>query len=240
MGRKRWRLRKRDLWFLAIPAAAAVIAVVFLLWTERDVMSYTLEGSPRQYYIGNTYSLPEGGVLRRTAQDKTVLDSAGILSEISSLPIYYGEKSALTLPQDMVFYAPRGNVEKRLPYFTEISINEHGAVRAERDGKDRQLAPGFAYDGQNLYLFLEPVTLRFNGYRIELPAMSYVDAMTYGDIVVFNYETKQFLTEPAQGAVTVETKDGDYTLSLLGDSMTNYDKQRILLFTRPELLEPLF
>lgn len=240
MGRKRWRLRKRDLWFLAIPAAAAVIAVVFLLWTERDVMSYTLEGSPRQYYIGNTYSVPEGAVLRRTSEGKTVLDNGGASAEISSLPIYYGDRAELTFPQDMVYYAPRLGVEARLTYFTELSVDSSGMVTARREGREQALAPGFAFDGQNVFLLLEPMVLRFNGYRIDLPAMSFVDAMGYGDIVVFNYETKEFLVEAAETAVAAESPDGAYTVSLLGDSITDRSGQRTLLHTRPELLEPLF
>lgn len=239
-GRRRWRLRKKDLWFLIVPAVAAAIAVAVLLWTEHDVTSYTMEGSPRQYYLGNAYALPESGTLRRTPQDKTVLDSGGIPSEVSSLPVYYAREGVATLPQDMDYYAPRSGMERRLPYFTELSAASNGAVTASRDGKDKALAPGFAFDGQNLYLFLEPMIVEFNGYRLELPPLSFVDAMNYGDIVVFNYETKDFLIEEARSAVTARTADGDYSVSLLGDSLTGLEGQRALLVTRPELLESIF
>lgn len=240
MGRRRWRLQKKELWILILPTVAAVIAIAVLLKTERDVLRYTLEGSPRQYYVGNTYSLREGAELRRTADDKTVLFSDGVSSEISTLPVYYAQEGLATLPQDMAFYAPRSGIEAQLPHFTELRAGERGGVTAERDGKSVAISPGFAYDGQNLYLFLEPVTLRFNGYRIELPPLSFVDAMYYGDVVVFNYDTKEFLMEAAEGAVTAEPEDGDYTVSLLGDSMTGYDGRRTLLVTRPELLDTLF
>lgn len=45
--------------------------------------------------------------------------------------------------------------------------------------------------------------------------------------------------EPPQGAVTARIETGDYEISLLGDSMTDYGGKRTLLFGRPELLDPV-
>lgn len=228
--------------FLVIPALAAVIAVIVLLWTERTATIYVLEGKPCQYYLGNTYRLAEGAILRRVAEDKTVLElgEGAAQSEISSLPIYYEDKRAATLPQNMAYYAPRTGTEKLLPYFTDLRLNQNGITMASRDGKNEMLSPGFVFDGQNLYVFLEPVTVRFNNYKLDLPAFSFVDAMYYGDIVLFNYETKECLVEAAEGAVTAESLDGDYTVALLGDSITSQSGKRTLLITRPELLKRLF
>lgn len=225
---------------ILIPVAAAIIVVVVVnLFFNRKLMSYELEGSPCQYYAGNIYRMEEGATLIRTAEGKTMLQDSGGKRAANDLPIYYEDRNEVTITQDMVYYAPRSGMNGRLGYFSEIYQFANGRVAVRQNGEELNLESGFLYNGEDLYIFLEPVILSFNGYQMELPALSYVEAVYTGDIMVFNYAAKEFLIEAPKGAVTAKIETGDYEISLLGDSMTNYEGKRTLLFSRPELLDPV-
>ncbi len=236
--RPRRRLTKLEIIILLIPAAAALVAVLAVYLITRDTMRIVLEGAPCQYYGGNIYRIEEGAVLRRTSDGETLLKTSAMERSLTSLPIYYEDRTSITFPEDMVYYSPRDGTYGRIEYFTELTYDTvTGVIKAKRDGGETRLKAGFLYDGGDMYIFLEPVILSFNGYRLELPALSYVEAVYTGDVMVFNYDSKEFLIEAPEGAVTAMIEAGDYTVSLLGDSMELYDGSRSLLFTRPELLD---
>lgn len=237
----RWRRLSwvERLILLAPVAAAVVVVVVVNLFFNRKVMSYELEGSPCQYYGGSVYRMEAGTTLQRTSEGKTVVKDSSGRRAANNLPIYYEDRNELTLTQDMVYYAPRSGMHGRLGYFSEAYQYANGRVAVRQNGEELNLESGFLYDGEDLYIFLEPVILSFNGYQMTLPALSYVEAIYTENIMVFNYGSKEFFMEPPQGAVTARIETGDYEVSLLGDSMTDYGGKRTLLFGRPELLDPV-
>ena len=105
--------------------------------------------------------------------------------------------------------------------------------------KETAVDRGFLFDGEDFYLFLEPVVVKFNGYSLELPALSYVEARYNGDVMIFNAQDKSFLIESPKSVVTAGIPTGDYEISLLNDSMVLHDGMRVLLFTRADLLESI-
>ena len=74
---------------------------------------------------------------------------------------------------------------------------------------------------------------------MELPALSYAEAVYGGYMMVYNYETKEFFIEMSDGTGTARVPSGDYEISLMGDSMTLYDGSKKLLATRPDLFDPI-
>lgn len=237
----RWRrLSWAERLILLAPVAAAVVVVVAVnLFFTRKLMSCELEGKPCQYYGGSVYRMEEGTTLLRTSEGKTMIKDSGGQHAANDLPIYYEDRDEATITQDMVYYAPRSGAHGRLGYFTQLRKTASGRISLTRDGKELGLESGFLYSGQDLYIFLEPVILTFNGYRIALPPLSYVEAVYTGDVMVFNYASKEFFMESPQGPVMASIETGDYEISLLNDSMTNYAGKRTLLFSRPELLDPV-
>ena len=85
----------------------------------------------------------------------------------------------------------------------------------------------------------DQLTVSFNGYNMDLPALSYVEAV-YGEyMMLFNYATKETFMELSDGTGTAQPASGDYVISLLGDSMTLNNGNKILLANRPELFDPV-
>ena len=233
----RRRLSGKELAILILPAIAALIAVAIFYNVSRDLTSVTLDGAPVQYYGGNTYRIWDGAVLHRTGDEKTVLMTSNNERTLDALPIYFEEKETVFLPEDMAYYAPRSGKYGRIPFFSEIRADEYGRVIVRHDENEQILEPGFLFDGKDLYLFLEPVIVSFNGYSVAIPALSYVEAVHTGDVMVFDFGVKQAFMEAPNGPATANVASGDYSVSLLGDFVTLHDGSRTLLFTRPEQLE---
>lgn len=237
----RWRRLTWKEWLILLaPVAAAIIVVVVInLFFTQKLMSYELKGKPCQYYAGSVYRLEEGAILQRTGEDKTVIKDSSGKRTANDLPIYYEDRDEFITTQDMVYYAPRSGKYGRLGYFSEVRQYANGRIEIRRNGEEVKLESGFLYNGKDLYIFLEPVILTFNGYKINLPALSYVEAVYTENVMVFNYDGKEFFMESPNGSVIARIETGDYEVSLLNDSMTDYTGKRTLLFGRPELLEPV-
>lgn len=236
---RRRKQRLRNILIVIIPADIVVLAAVLILQFAHFAGSYTVEGTAYRYYAGQRVQLAEGTRLSRDAEGVTWMSAGELKGEMTSLPVYYEDRQTVVLPQPMIYYAAGSITAVRAECFTELEYLDNGAVTARSGGKEIPLTRGFMYDGEDTYLFLEPVTLSFNGYRMELGAMSYVVADYQNDVMVYNRADGSMTMEPPTGAVTAAAATGDYTVSLLEDSMTLYDSTKLLLFSRPEQLEGL-
>ena len=200
--------------------------------------TYTFKGTARQYYAGNAAAIESGTKLKRSQKGETLLVKGGHSIQ-TDLPIYPTDRRRVVLPTDMVFVAPRSDKFYRMSYFTEVECQPGGTVIARRGNDRATVEQGFLFDGKDTYLFLEPMTVSVNGRTLQLPALSYVEAVYGGYVMVFNYETKECFVELSDGSGTAQPPSGDYEISLLGDSMTMHDGSRSLLATEPSLFDPV-
>jgi hypothetical protein len=214
--------------------AAAVAAFLFV----RGAVTYVFEGPASQFYAGGEFKVPAGAHMRRD-EGVSVLYYDNIERDAANLPIYL-EGGDIVMPCDTVYYDPRGGVSAKMDHFARISHDGNGGVTATRGGRVRALSRGFLYDGKDIFVFLEPVTVRFNGYRIELSAMSYAEAVYDGSVMLYDAESGEFTIEAPLGAAECEFVAGDCVISLLSDYFTKADGERLLLFTKPELLDSYF
>lgn len=231
-------LKRPQQLILLFSAVAAVAAVIIVLVTVDFGQSYTIEEPSHQYYAGKAVAVDEESKLKRNSEDKTLLFQ-GENSTETFLPVYFDSKPQMILATDMMLITPRTGQTVRVSYFSEVEYDKYGTITITREKKEAKPQHGFLYDGEDFYIFLEPVTVEFNGYSMDLPALSYVEAVYGGYMMVFNYETKEFFMELSEGTGTAKTGGGDYTISLLGDTITMHDGKRWLLATRSDLFDPI-
>ncbi len=236
---RRRRFTRRDFLTILIPTVAAIAVVFIALLVTDHGSTYELQGEASQYYAGSVAHVPKGMELKMDENGKIVFVDGSETGTETTLPLYMNQKRSVILTTDMIYYAPRSDASARVAALSEVTSLENGVIKVERDGETVRPDLGFLYDGKNFYLFLEPVIVTFSGYTVELPALSYAEVVYGGSVMLFNYETKQFTIEDLVGTVNAATKYGDYTISLLGDSMTNVKGELTLLMTRPEDLEIL-
>ncbi len=229
---------KELVWLLlTVLAAVAAVGIALLVWDRSSSYEFTEDGI--QYYAGNEAFVPAGTVVPLADKDADEEDLAATQAQSSYLPVYMKNSRKLVIGRDVIYYEPRAISYKRLVSMTEIEITAGGVIYASREGKSVSTAKGFLYDGGDLYIFLEPVVVEFNGFRYELPAFSYVEAVYGGNMMLFNYETKEFHTEACDGSGIAGPENGDYSISLLGDSMTLANGSRMLLAGRADNFEPV-
>lgn len=237
-GRLRRRLSRRELIILLIPTLAAVVAVLLVFRLADRGVHYQFAESGHQYYAGASITVAKGQDLF-CGSDGIVRAGDNKNGEPVRVPIYLDESPAVVLPADMVYYDPRNSICARIPSLSEVRCDKDGNITITRGGEIVRPYRGFLYDGDNFYLFLESMEISFNGYKIEVPALSYVEAVFGGDIMVFNYDSKECIIERCDGAGNAEAPFGDYSISLLGDSMTYGEDQKTLLVSRPDVLDPI-
>ena len=232
------RMSGREKLIVILPALAAILAVGIVLFTVDKVSVYKIRDTAYQYYGGRTVRIESGAELR-SGTDGTVFLKTGKQTTETTLPVYLENSRKVVLTSDMLYISPRNGGCSRADHFSEVECKINQMISVSRGGSKADTERGFLYDGEDFYLFLEPVTVNFNGYTMDLPALSYVEAVYGGYMMVFNYETKECFTELSDGSGTAQPPSGDYVLSLLGDSVTMRDGSKMLLATRPDLFDPI-
>ncbi len=234
--RKVRKLKPREQLILLIPAIAAIAAMVVVLIVTKSGSSYEIKDSGKQFYAGSSAKVEAG--------QKLLIDTDGVVTfeandAPTTLPIYLDNSQTMVLTKDMIYYMPRSSSYTRIAALSEVRVQDNGMINVDRKKKNEKPEAGFMYDGKDFYLFLEPVTVYYMGYAVELSALSYAEVLNGGIIMLFDYETKTFTMDTLTGTAKASTKHGDYEISLLGDSMTKIDGTQILLMTKPRDLEPL-
>ncbi len=234
---RRRKLTGLEKLILLIPAVAAVAAAAIILFTMDRGSTYSFADSGHQYYGGSSAAIAEGAKVKRLQDGRTQIADGEAGHEI--LPVYLDHSRTVVLTGDMLYYTPRNGEFKLVRGFSEILYREDGFITVSYDNDSVTPQAGFLYDGGDFYIFLEPMTISYKGYHIDLPALSYAEIVNGGHIMLFNAETKEFFVETLDGAVQAVAPQGAYTISLLGDSMEDKAGERTLLSARPELFEPI-
>lgn len=234
---KRFVMSKENVLKVLVLIIGLATVLVLIFWFITKDNQYKIEGTAVQYYAGQAYLIEDGAALIRGLDETTLTDSTGT-SSMSSIVIYQDEENKIILTQDMIYYDPRNNLFGKIDALTEIVYSSTGTV-AISGNKEYQLNKGFLYDGDDYYIFLEDVVVNFNGYKVELTPFSYIEAIFQTHVMVFDYDTQYTMFETPETEVTVTAANGDYTLSLINDAMVNYNDEKTLLFTSPDLLDSL-
>ncbi len=234
------RLSKKERVIFVFPAVAAVIAICVTTFINMSVERYTLPYEGIRYYAGSSFAIEADSVLKRADNNTTVVELQNSEYELDSLPIYYKDINTILLANNMVYVEPRMNEVSRLDYFSEIEFTSNGSIYATKGNDEVFLRGGFAYDGEDIYVFFEDVIIEYNGYKMVLPAMSYVEAVFTGDVMIYNSGAGEQYMEAPKGDVIVTLSDSETKLSLIEDSMSAGDGTKQLIFTRPDVLDSIY
>lgn len=218
-----------------IVLCAAVVAAIIYLANAIGIFVvnepiYRFDTAARLDYAGRTsfeYDDETGELSLKNHGVKEVLDHA---------PIYYAEDSnKLLMPAQVAVVYPSVLKHGRSGYNMEI-VREDDQLTATVRGKDVDVTGAFLYDGNNTYVFLEPVTIALGIEEIELPAYSY--AYVYYNLRVELYAPDgsiHLVMQTGDTIVTAIAKDQAYQIDLSRDILQTPDGE-ILLITDPSVL----
>lgn len=235
---RRWQLTKKERLLWILPAVAIVVLLVITWNINRHFTDYTLEVEAYQYYGGGQFRYKEGTVFRYE-DGKTMLVQEDSTVTMTALPLYTVEDS-LFLPCNMLYWDTLQVFQTRIEYYTQVSIDQYEQIIFTREESDLTVTGGFLYDGGDLYVFLEPMILKFNGYEIYLDAFSYVEVSATEDLMFYDHFWGEFYTETPTTGVVAVAADGDYTISLIGDTVQAVEGTSRMLASQPTDLDCLF
>jgi len=230
------RNRKKELLIIAGALAAAAILLFATRGFTEELKWQKVESTAHQYYNGASSVITSGTELKVDGEGAVVSKNEN--EAIADLPIYYDDRDALLLTETSIYYDPRSDSETQVEPLTEFSIR-NGNVYAAKGDREKRVDKGFIYNGKDKYIFLEPVTIAVNEISFDLPALSYIEADAYGNVSIFNYETKETENIKAAGEAEAYPEGKAYTLQMISDSIIGPSKVRMLLFFAPERLSKL-
>lgn len=119
--------------------------------------------------------------------DGTVLMKAGSQEmDVTSLPVYSASESRVLLPWTGMWYDTDSETFGKTARYAEAELKDGVCTVTQRHGAQVTVG-GFLYDNADTYLTLEPVSLEYNGTRMDLPALSYVKVQEQGAIDIYPY-----------------------------------------------------
>lgn len=170
------RLKAFLISFLLAAAASAVAFCAYFALRERDSMTVK---EPVSVYINGERIRFENGarLLRRDARTKC--DNGREIQDIENYPLLT-DGGDIILQKSFSWNKIAGSGIYRVDYFTRLTY-QNGKVRMEKRDGSAEAADGFLYDNQDVYIFLEPVTLYIggeDGKQVKLDPMSVVQCVT--------------------------------------------------------------
>jgi hypothetical protein len=218
--------------------AAIVVAVVFIVMR---LGTYSIHEPVYRFENGARYDYAGTTELKRNDEDEAIyLQNQGESVLLEDAPIYYTDNAtSVLLPRQMIYVDPATLRTGRTGYNTLVQIDSEGKGTALINGDKVDVDKGFFFDGSNTYVFLEPVTISWNGQTVELGPLSY--AIVYYNLRVefYSADGKTIVVEQTGDMrVQAESADGGFKIDL-GTDIMNTGKGESLLITRPDLLDYL-
>lgn len=219
---------------------AALLLAAGAYYFINMVGTYTFDAEAYQPYYKREIKYEEGQKLAVNNNGK-IFEKA-TKEAVDIIPIYYKGQERLVLTEAMAYY----NNYNRLPYkidqFSEIKRDENGFIVADNGSESVMLEGGFLYNGDDIYIVLEPMTITVNGYHAVYPAFSYVEAVNGNGVITYDFETgKAYFEEPKLDVIAEPYDDTfDYSVSMLADSASFPGDFDLLLFTQVDKLDSIF
>lgn len=146
-----------------------------------------------------------------------------------STPIYYREKNIIIFPEDMSVIMPTLNCAEYLSKGYSYITYEKSTYNLTANRYNKKLNHYFLYDGEDLYFFIEPVTLTANNEKIELSPLSYIIAKYNNSITYYDKKTDTFkVINTTNNDVKVENEY--YSINVTKDSI-DYQGTNFILTT---------
>ena len=146
-----------------------------------------------QYFYDTKYEY-DLTISKNRKKEIVDIKSNNIDINFDSTPIYYKDKDIVILPQNMSIVMPTLSCAEYLSKQYSYITYENNIYTLTTNKYNNKLNHYFLYDGNDLYFFIEPVTLTINNEKIELSPFSYIIAIYNNYISYYDKKTDTFKT----------------------------------------------
>ena len=222
---------------LIIPITLMIVLFVsFLIYYKVMISDNYREEEIKQVYQYFYDTKYEYDLTISKNRKKEIVDikSKNIDINFDSTPIYYKDKDIVILPQNMSIVMPTISCAEYLSKQYSYITYENNIYTLTTNKYNNKLNHYFLYDGNDLYFFIEPVTLTINNEKIELSPFSYVIAIYNNYISYYDKKTDTFKTITiTSDNSTVE--NNYYSINISTDTL-NYQGTNVILTSDIEKL----
>lgn len=227
--------RSRALTIGAVIALLGAIYVVMLFLNNKDILM--INDDIQISIIGSTDEFT--GKSRLEYRDGEMLfENGNINLTLDGMPVYYKNEEKLLLTTSMIYTNYDAGMMNRVSYLSSIEQVDNIFQITIDKNKERSVNGGYLFDGKNMYLFLEPVTITWEDTTMELAPLSYICVLNKQCYYYYSSEdNKAEYVKAETGTVWASEKDGKYQLNLSQDIVDFPDGKSLLLMPSPESFE---
>lgn len=239
--RNSWTGKQSRLQWLILPLLAVLLAAaVFLVWNYvTGETSEPLAQPAYQYFLDQRVEYEEDTAIL-VGEDGVIFQNGEERNESDPSPIYFQERDALLLTEDMSWLDPATGVEWRLSALGSLELDGDGNIwYQDVNGEDPiHLDGGFLNSGRGTYVFLEDTTLRFNGLAYRLAPFSFY-SVARGMYRVYQYGEDVMTAEAERERNTTATVERGYEMDLTAGIYTAVNGRSQLLVASPYVLKSI-
>ncbi len=230
----------RDNYKIMIPIGLIVVLfIAFLIYYKVSISSnYHIdkEENVYQYLYDRKYEYKT--IVSKNRKDVIIdFKPVDIKINLDSSPIYISNRDEVILPQDMSVVMPTLSCAEYLSRGYSYITFKDGIYTLTTDKYQKKLNHYFLYDGDDLYFFIEKVTLKVNNEIIELSPYSYVIAKYNKYLSYYDKNSDTFKTLTlGSGDVIVEN---EYYKILVDRDTIDYQGTNVILTSSIENLNTI-
>lgn len=229
--------RKVSQTLLLVSAGVVIVAVAAVLLITLNTKH--IDGGVYYYDTGVKFE-KQGAVIKNDDDNGAYLENGGGQGTekltLSSAPLYYAEQPKIFIPIDCTINIPSERKAARITKFTEVE-DRQGSVFVLAGNGEYAVDEGFLYDGKSTFVFLDDMTVTWNGSAVDMPALSYAVVVYNQRVELYPYGGEPVVEQTGQTSVMASADKG-YTIDLGSCILTNAEGFESLLISEPSQMNP--
>ena len=173
-----------------------VLFISFMVYFKLTMDSnYKIETKEKVYQYFNDKKYEYTSIISKDRKEVIIdVKPQDINLSLDSTPVYYKNENIVVFPKDMSVVMPTLNCAEYLSKGYSYITYENGIYNLTTNKYNKRLNHYFLYDGNDLYFFIEPVTLTIDGEEIKLSPLSYLIAKYNKYISYYDKKTDTYKT----------------------------------------------
>lgn len=216
---------------IIIPSIIIILLLIILIIigtkTKKNLNKVTIENHSMYQYLDNVKVTYDTNLTIESDNNITSIEVGDTKEVIDNLPLYYNGEDMVLLPSSMAVVFPLGNyTQKKVPALTTIDGQSNLYRKLKYKNNVYDLENAFLFDGNDLYLFIEPTTLVVDDQEINLQPLSFViynNATGY--LNYYNYNENAQMIEVKKNCLA---KTNSYTINLKIDGIASGNDYKLL------------
>lgn len=192
---------------ISMTAAAAAVTVICCAAAALRHQDSLKPGKASYFYVNGMRTEWSADMKLMRKDGVTVMDEGRKKYEFQEFPLVLADEDTIILQKSCCYNRIADERIFRLDYFTAVSRDEEG-IRISRRDKENRGGGGFIYDNNDTYIFLEPVTLSWEGDSRQIEPMTIIQVSYMDYLELYGPGIEPFAEQVSTDEVVAEFEDG--------------------------------